>query len=97
MAYSDISALMSAAVTAMGNGDYATARDKALAAQALLSVTPDTNRQIAGGGTQGLTWDRVALTQFVDRLQKLLNASTGIGVSKVVICGVGGQRNRCDC
>lgn len=85
MAYSDISTLMTAATTAMAAGDYAAARDSALAAQALLSITPDTSRQSAGGGSQSLTWDRVALSQFVDRVQKLLNSATGMGVSKVVL------------
>lgn len=95
MAYSDITTLMEAAVAAMADSDYGTARDKALAAQALLSVTPDTTRNSAGGGSQQLTWDRVALSQFVDRVQKLLNGSTGIGVSKVVICPVMGASSRC--
>lgn len=94
MSYSAVTALMDDAVSAMGTGDYATARDKALAAQALMSVIPDTTRDNSGGGSQQMTWDRVALSQFVDRVQRILNGSVGISVSKVVIdpvdyCGAG--------
>jgi hypothetical protein len=60
---------MTEATTALGLGDYATARDKALAAQAIASILPDTNRVTGGGGTQGLTWDRTAISQFIDRVQ----------------------------
>ena len=40
--YAAITTLMDAAVTAMASADYATARDKVLAAQAILSVLPNT-------------------------------------------------------
>ena len=85
MAYSDITTLMEAAVAALADGDYGPARNKALAAQGLLSVLPDTSRSTGGGGSQGVTWDRVALTTFLDRVQRLLNGSAGIQVSKVQI------------
>jgi hypothetical protein len=86
ISFSDISDLMADAVTAMASNDYATARDKALAAQALASVLPDTSRSAGDGGSQSLTWDRVAISQFVDRVQRLYNSSAGIQVSKVQIC-----------
>lgn len=75
---------MTDATTALGLGDYATARDKALAAQGLAAILPDTNRVTGSGGTEGLTWDRAAISQFIDRMQKLLNSKTGMQTSKVV-------------
>jgi hypothetical protein len=33
---------------------------------------PDTSRSTGGGGSQGVNWDRVALTTFLDRVQRLL-------------------------
>lgn len=92
MAYSDITTYMAAATTALAGGDYASARDNALAAQALASVLPDTQRSAGDGGQQGLSWDRVAISQFVDRCQRLLNSSVGVQVSKartLPVCGSG--------
>lgn len=90
MAYSDITTAMGLAVTALAAGDYATARDKALAAQAMASVLPDTNRSAGDGGSQGVSWDRTAISEFVDRMQKLANSAAGIGVSKVTLHRVTG-------
>ena len=86
---------MVSATSALAAGNYASARDAALGAQALLSITPDTSESTDGGGSRGMTWDRVALSQFIDRMQKLLTGSTGVIVSKVVIqpvCGSGPQQ-----
>jgi hypothetical protein len=81
--YAAVTAAMDAAVVSLGNGDYAAARDKALAAQAILSILPDTSRNTSGGGSDGVTWDRVAVSQFVDRVTKLANISLGVQVQKV--------------
>jgi hypothetical protein len=81
--FAAIETLMDAAVAAMAAADYGTARDKALAAQALLSVLPNTSRNSSGGGSDALTWDRVAVSQFVANAIKLANASRGIVESKV--------------
>lgn len=83
--FAAIETLMDAAVAAMANGDYLAARDKALAAQGILSVLPNTTRNSSGGGSDGLTWDRVALSQFVANAIKLANAKQGISVSKVAL------------
>lgn len=82
--YADIEALMNDAVAAMATADYLTARDKALAAQGLLSALPNTSRNSSGGGADALTWDRVALSQFVSNAIKFANAKHGISTSKVV-------------
>ena len=86
MSYAAVSTAMDAAVTALGLGDYATARDKALAAQAVLSILPDTQRNAGGGGQENMTWDRVAVSQFIDRMQSLANSAKGITTSNVVKC-----------
>lgn len=85
ISYSQISDQMTAAVAALTAGNYAAARDAALAAQALASVLPDTERMAGDGGKQSLKWDRTAISQFVDRVQRLLNSSAGIQVSKIQI------------
>jgi len=82
--FATITALMDSAVAYMAVGDYASARDKALAAQGVLSVLPNTNRNSSGGGSDGLNWDRVALSQFVENCTKLANARLGMQTSKVV-------------
>ena len=82
---------MDAAVTAIAGADYSTARDKALAAQAVLAAFPDSNRQTVGGGSQGHSWDRVAISNFIDRCQRLTNSAKGIQVSKVAINAVNGM------
>jgi hypothetical protein len=88
VSYADITTAMNAAVAALTAGDYGLARDKALAAQALSSVLPDTSRQIGAGGSEGLTWDRVAISTFLDRMQRIANSAVGVQSSRVVICPV---------
>ena len=82
--YAAIEALMDDAVAAMAAADYLTARDKALAAQGLLSALPNTSRNSSGGGSDALTWDRVALSEFVRNAIKFANAKHGFSTSKVV-------------
>jgi hypothetical protein len=89
--FSDISDLMEAAVAYVAAGNYAAARDKALAAQALASVLPDTSRSAGDGGSQSLTWDRIAISQFTDRMQRLTNGAAGIQVSLVELNAVGAE------
>lgn len=83
MSFAAISTAMDSATTYLIAGNYALARDYALKAQALASILPDTTRSTGGGGSQGLTWDRVAITTFLDRVQRLLNSSAGIQVTKI--------------
>lgn len=97
MSYAAVTTAMTAATTALAAGDFATARNQALTAQALMSVIPDTVRNSGGGGSQEMTWDRVAISNFIDRMQKLLNSTSGMTSSKVVICGIGPPGTRCDC
>ena len=82
--FAAITALMDSAVAYMSAGDYAAARDKALAAQGILSVLPNTSRNTSGGGSDGLNWDRVALSQFVENCTKLASARLGVQASNVV-------------
>jgi hypothetical protein len=89
ISYSQITDLMSAATTALAAGNYASARDNAIAAQGLLSVLPDTERKSGDGGQQSLTWDRRAIDEFVIRCQRLVNAKLGVQVSEVQINNVG--------
>lgn len=79
--FATITDLMDAAVAALAAGDYATARDKALAAQGVLSVLPNTAATSSGGGSNSMQWDRVALSQFVANAIKLANAQQGISTS----------------
>lgn len=91
MAYADVTAAMNAAQTALGLGDYATARDKALAAQAFLAILPDVNRDTGGGGSQATTFDRRSIADFITTATRLANSSHGIGVSKVRIRPLHGE------
>ena len=50
---------------------------EAVAAQALLAITPSGGRS-AGGGSQNVTWDGAAISNFCDRVQKLMNSARGI-------------------
>jgi hypothetical protein len=88
IAYSQITDLMTAATAALAAGNYASARNNAIAAQGLLAVLPDTERKAGDGGQQSLTWDRPAIDKFVDRVQRLLNSGLGVQVSKVQINAV---------
>jgi hypothetical protein len=64
-----INHFMDAAVTAVAAGDYATARQNALAAQGLIATLPRASRSAGtGGGTQSAEWDAEAVAQFVRRL-----------------------------
>ena len=81
--YAAITTLMDAAVTAMASADYATARDKALAAQAILSVLPNTTNQSSGGGQNTMSWDRVALSKFIENCTRLAAAQQGVQTTLV--------------
>lgn len=82
--FAAVQTLMEAAVTAMAAAEYSTARDKALAAQMLLAVLPNTTQGTAGGGSDGLSWDRVAVSKIVDQCTALANASRGMQSSRGV-------------
>lgn len=79
--YAAITTLMDAAVLAMASADYATARDKALSAQAILSVLPNVTDNTVDGGSKQMQWDRVALSKFIENCTRLANASAGIQTS----------------
>lgn len=83
ISYATITTLMEAATTALAAGDYATARDKALAAQGVLAILPDTSRNSSGGGSDSATWDRVALSTFLENATRLANAQLGVQSSVV--------------
>lgn len=76
---------MDAAQAALVASDYTTARNQALAAQGVLAILPDTNRNTSGGGSDSVTWDRVAISKFIDMLTRLSNSQRGVGVSRVNI------------
>ena len=72
----EINTRMNAAITALDAGDYATAYTKALGAQGMLAVKPDTDFS-----DEGLKWDREFIANFVKEMKQLsrgAKASTAI-------------------
>lgn len=76
MTISELTTLKTAALAALASADYDTAIEKALAAQMLLAVTPNISRNLAGGGSQSITWNPSQIDQFVAHCRKLKSAST---------------------
>lgn len=86
MSLSDLNTLYAAAVAALDAADYATAIRKAMAIQARLATTPNVTRDLAGGGSQGLSFNPSQLDSFIANCRKLATAasfSTAIPVSKI--------------
>jgi len=81
MSLATINTLMDAAAEAVGNGDYATAIQKALGAQVLLAGMPDMTRNAAGGGTQTMSWTRQTVNDFITAARRQQNAAGGIQVA----------------
>lgn len=88
-----IDTLMTAAIAAMEDGDFSTAMRKALAAQAYLSLFPDTVRAEGGGATSGasqsMRFDRLSIADFIKNLRKFANQSIGIQVENVSLEALG--------
>lgn len=72
MSIAQLETLYQAAVDALDSGDYDTAIRKALALKARLATTANVTRNLAGGGSQGLTWGGAAeLNEFIAQCRKL--------------------------
>lgn len=69
-----------AAISAIETADYATAETKLLAAQALLSVIPDTNK-----ASLGIRYDRTAIAGLLDRVRTLRRAYATPGIRRTKI------------
>jgi hypothetical protein len=77
---------MDAAIAALSAGDYSTAVNKALTAQAILATLPKVSRsQGTGGGAQSAEWDAQAIDNFVRRLRQQQGASLGVQTAAVEI------------
>lgn len=73
MSVTDINTYVAAAVTAIDAGSYATARNKLMAAKALLIALPDSSK-----GSEQLRWDRNAIDELIQQCKALASATTGI-------------------
>ena len=68
-----------AAITAVAAGDYATAIQQALAAQAILATMPaDQDRGMSGGITQKISWTADAIDKFIVRCTQQQGAQQGV-------------------
>ena len=77
---------MTAALSALANGDYATALNNALAAQGMISILPKASRsQGTGGGEQSVSWDAAGIDNFIRRLRQQQGASLGVQSIPVVV------------
>lgn len=83
---------MDTAQASLAAGDFITARNSALAAQGMLALLPDTTRNSSGGGSDGVTWDRIAIDKFVSVLTRLSNSHRGVQVSRVNLVPLPGER-----
>jgi len=75
-----VNTLGDAAATAIGAGDWATALAKALAAQAQLSVMPDSEY---GNPQTVLRYDRRAIESMVGNIRRQQAAATGMQQTKI--------------
>ena len=70
---------MDAAIAALAGGDYATALQKALAAQGIIATLPKASRSGGpGGGEQSASWDAAGIDNFVRNCRRQHGASLGI-------------------
>jgi len=76
-----VNTLGDAASTAIAAGDWATALTKALAAQAQLSVLPDSEYQ--AGGQTVLRYDRRAVESLVANIRRQQSAALGMQQTKI--------------
>jgi hypothetical protein len=72
-----------AAINAMVAGDYATAIQQAMAAQAVLGTIPSKASRSAGtfGGAQSAEWPADQIQAFIINCQRLQNAAGGVTLS----------------
>lgn len=68
-----INALVDEATTAIDAGDWSTANSKLLQAKAKLAVLPH-----GAHGVSTVGWDRNAIDDLLDRVQRELNSSVGL-------------------
>lgn len=81
MSVSAVNTLMTAASVAVQALDYATAINKALAAQALLAALPDT--EIAGRQGSKMEWRPQSIQDFIDSARQSRTGATGIQRTKL--------------
>jgi len=82
MSASDVATAMAAAAAALASGDYDTAEDQALAAQAHLAAMPDSTK-----GSTGLQWSDARINQFIHnvRLRRNRSLAATLGVQRTKI------------
>jgi len=76
-----VNTLGDAAAVAIAAGDWATALAKAMAAQAQLSVMPDSEQQ--HGGQTSLRYDRRAIESMIANIRRQQSAATGMQQTRV--------------
>lgn len=85
MSASDVNTAMAAAQSALASADYATALDKAIAAQGYLATLP--NSAMKGGETTSMEWDPKKIQDFIDNIRGRRSesqaASLGIQRTKI--------------
>ena len=81
-----LNSYMSAALTALGGGDYATALNNALCAQGIIGTLPKATRSAgSGGGEQSAAWDAVGIDNFIRRLRQQQGAGLGVQYAPVAM------------
>jgi len=77
MSIAQLETLYSAAIAALEAGDYATAILKATAAKFRIATTPNLARNLAGGGSQQISWnDASAIDRFIADCRRAASAAT---------------------
>ncbi len=72
-----------AAVAALLAGDYATAKQHALAAKLLLSTGMASVSESAGGGSRSMSWDANAIDEFLRECDRMLAGTGGVRTTKI--------------
>ena len=86
--YAQVESLMEAATDALAASDYATAEEKAVAAQGILSILPIDFRK-EGHASGSLRYSEMMIDQFIERVKRLgsrknrSNSSLGIQTARV--------------
>jgi hypothetical protein len=71
MSLADLNTLYAAAASALDSGDYDTAIAKAMAIKLRLATTPNLTRALAGGGSQGMSFNPAELDSFIQQCRQL--------------------------
>lgn len=81
MSIAQLDTLYTAAVAAIDAADWDTAIAKLMAVQARLATTPNLTRSLAGGGSQGLTWNPGQISELIAncRRQKAAARHASVG------------------